>query len=609
MAFPALLSAVQDAGQDFEWYPTTDRMIAAVAARIPTDTSSIMDIGAGDGRVLVALSKKCDRTPELFAIEKSPILIQAQPEGVIPVGTEFFEQNLACLPVDIIFCNPPYSDFEAWASLIVEMGYAKRAFLVLPRRWKESVTLAASIKKRGVTTRVIHSDDFKSGADRTARAVVDIVEVSFPKKANSYRDEAADPFDAWFDENISAFDEEVTDRQSEEAASRELVRLRQLDNIPALVAAHDEELARLESNYRAVFSLDYAILKELGVSKDGVRDGIKTKMAGLKTKYWKLLFDHLESITARLSTATKAAFVEKLSGRATIAFTAKNVYAIVVWAIKNANQYFDEQTVALYRAISTFDGVKNYASNRRTWERDAWRYASSDYDRGHPKPSHYALDYRIVVERYQAIYRPEKFGGYEYPGNLHRRCHELIADCIAVLGNLGFRASGVSSLNRAWYSGDWHNWYHGDSDDVLFQVKAYMNGNVHFRFMPDAIKALNVEAGRLLGWLRTPADVETELGYTADEAKQFFHSTARLGTSGIALLGAATLLTRRALAMMNAEEFEALAEEAVRVVDACASVADHEGFEDDASLARADVKALVAHCRELRAAVSHGERE
>jgi tRNA1(Val) A37 N6-methylase TrmN6 len=57
-AFPALLSAVQEAEQDFEWYPTTDRMIRAVAAKIPTDTESVMDIGAGDGRVLLALAKR-----------------------------------------------------------------------------------------------------------------------------------------------------------------------------------------------------------------------------------------------------------------------------------------------------------------------------------------------------------------------------------------------------------------------------------------------------------------------------------------------------------------------------------------------------------------------
>jgi methylase of polypeptide subunit release factors len=166
------LKAVQDAGEDFEWYPTTKRMIDVVARRIPTDAQSLMDIGAGDGRVLAEIAQQCriaaveremrafrerykektpaemeetrrdllarERGPELYAIEKSTVLVQAQPETVTPVGTDLFEQNLACLPVDYIFSNPPYSQFETWASTIIESGYAKRAFLIIPQRWADS---------------------------------------------------------------------------------------------------------------------------------------------------------------------------------------------------------------------------------------------------------------------------------------------------------------------------------------------------------------------------------------------------------------------------------------------------------------------------------------
>lgn len=535
--FSELFSAVRAAEQDFEWYPTTDRMIAAVSRRIPADTESIMDIGAGDGRVLVALAKKCERTPALYAIEKSNVLLQAMPANVVPVGTNVYEQNLACLPADVIFCNPPYSEYAEWASIVIESGYAKRAFLVLPRRWKDSDTIATSIATRGATVSVIHSDNFHSAADRTARAVIEIIEVTFPKKAGRWSDEAEDPFDAWFDQNISTFDEEKTEDEADASASRELARLHQLDSIPSLVAAHDEETARMQANYRAVFALDYALLKELGVNKLTVREGIKVKMFGLKAKYWELLFGHLEAITSRLSTATRAAFLEKLGGRKAIAFTAHNAYAVVIWAIKNANLYFDDQTVTLYRALSTFDGVKNYVSNVRTWEKDAWRYLDRPDGEGAPRPTHYSLDYRIVVVRYQAIYKADQFGGgWDYPGNLHRRCHDLIADCIAVLGNLGFRASGPPSHSRHWFSGVWHDWDLGDSHEVLFQVKAYMNGNMHFRFMPEAMKALNVEAGRLLGWLSHRDDVETELAYTADEAQRLFQSTRLIGVSNVPLL-------------------------------------------------------------------------
>lgn len=544
-----LLKVVQAADEDFEWYATTPKMIAAIARHISSDTASIMDIGAGDGRVLLQLAKKCDRAT-LYAIEKSNVLIQAQPENVIPVGTDLFEQNLACLPVAVIVSNPPYSEYELWASLIIESGHAKTAFLVIPQRWKENEGIAIALKKRGATARVIHSDDFLD-ADRRARAVIDIVEISYPMKDRGgygYRYEPKDPFDIWFDEHISTFDTEEPDdyHATQERQQQELARIRGFSTITEMVEGYNEEHARMEENYKAIFRLDHSLLKELGVKKDALRDGIKVKMAGLKTKYWELLFERLDVITDRLSTATKKTFVEKLTDRTTVAFTANNAYAIVLWAIKNANQYFGTQLVTLFRELSTFDGALKYKSNQRTWERDGWRYLNNDYGQNRPKPSHYALDYRIVVSRYRAI-GGEAWDSYSYPGGLCSSAHEIIDDVIAVLYNLGFQSTGFKSRSRQWTSGSWEDWYtaHIDGEQVsarvLFQVKGFKNGNLHFRFMPDAIKAINVEAGRLLGWLRSADEAASELGITKEEATRFFFSSKTIAPSSIKLLNAGPL--------------------------------------------------------------------
>jgi hypothetical protein len=540
-----LLHSVIESGQDFEWYPTTQRMIDVVAAHLPRDFSSIMDIGAGDGRVLVSLAKRSQHPAgvKLYAIEKSLVLVQAQPDEVIPVGTDLFEQNLACLSVDYIFCNPPYSQFETWARTIIAAGYAKRAFLVIPQRWKASSEITDALRARGATARVVHSDHF-ADAERQARAVVDVVEVAYPRKEHSYNNEPADPFDTWFDQNIDTFDRE--EEPDADQAGKDLARLRQLDSIPALVAAFDEEYARMEENYRAIFKLDYALLKELGINKEAVREGIKKKMAGLKAKYWELLFEKLDTLTNRLSTATKKRFLEKLTDRQSVAFTANNAYAVVLWAIKNANKYYDEQLVQLFRDLSTFDGSMRYKSNQRTWKEDGWRYSMRGHDEDGSRPTHYALDYRIVVRRHQAI---GELGRWEYPGGLYKGCHELIDDMTAVLATLGYALNvkpaladkaaasqyEIPSRLRGWTGGQWQDFLMADSS-ILFQVKGYQNGNVHCRFKPEAIKALNVEAGRLLGWLRSADDVVAELGFTPDEAVAYYGSSRKILPSTVKLL-------------------------------------------------------------------------
>jgi len=527
-SFSALLQSVKAAGEDFEFYPTSPRMLAVIARHLPEDAESIMDIGAGDGRALLTLAAKCpDAT--LYGIEKSSTLMQSWPESIVPVGTDLFEQTLSALPVAYICANPPYSEFSLWARLIIESGHARKAFLIIPQRWKEDLSILVALEKRGATARVLHSDSFHD-AQRQARAVVDIVEISFPMEGRDYGryDKPTDPFDLWFDSNIFEAEEADDSESAYQREQRELAKIREHDSIPELVEAYNEEYDRMQANYRAIFRLDMALLSELGVSKKNVKEGIKLKMAGLKAKYWGVLFERLDGITDRLSTATKKKLMERLTGRVAVAFTANNAYAIVLWAIRCANSYFDEQTVQLYRDLSTFESVLKYKSNVRTWSRDDWRYRFCDDESR--KPTHYSLELRVVVARGGGISDRDS---WDYPGGLSKRAHELLADIIAVFHNLGFPALDQRSLDRQWSAGEVQEWRQ-PGGGVLFQVRAFGNGNLHFKFAQDAIRALNVTTGRLLGWLRAPADVVTELGYTKAEAEQFFHCTKMLGPSNVA---------------------------------------------------------------------------
>lgn len=534
----ALVQSLHDAGQDFEWYPTTQRMVERIIAHIDDDRpASFMDIGAGDGRVLNWFAAKFEHAT-LFGIEKSDVLRQAQPKAVAPVGTEFFEQDLMSLPVDVLFCNPPYSEFEQWAARIIETGHADSAYLVLPQRWESSDLIQIALLKRGATAKVIHKDDFLD-AERRARAVIHIVHVDFRGgerfEGRFYRRQRPDPFDAWFDQNIGTFDEapEITDYQQEQ---KDLARLHSLETIDGLATAYNEDYDRMQRNYQAIFQLDHAILKELGVNKDGIREGLKKRMAGLKNTYWSALFEHLDAITSRLTTRTKAHFRDRVTKNTSVAFTYANAYAVTMWAVKFANLYFDRQLVELFRELSTREGVSNYKSNQRTWEQDGWRYNHREREY---KNSHYALDYRVVLPHSVAIFDRE-WGDYDYPGHLHNSAHELIDDVIAVFGNLGFLTRGtLPSRSRVWHSNTAQAFVQLNGDgETLFEVKAFKNGNLHFKFRPEAIKALNIEAGRLLGWIRSCDEAVAELGCTAAEAERYFGSNQQLVPGAVKLLSA-----------------------------------------------------------------------
>ena len=64
----------------------------------------------------------------------------------------------------------------------------------------------------------------------------------------------------------------------------------------------------------------------------------------------------------------------------------------------------------------------------------------------------------------------------------------------------------------------------------MFEVRAYINGNIHMRMHQRLALALNVEYGRIRGWLKTPKEAQEELDEPA--ALEFFHSYAPLAIGG-----------------------------------------------------------------------------
>jgi len=523
-----MVAALRDDGEDFEWYPTTSAMIDVVIADAkrrlnldPNDHVSVLDIGAGDGRVLARFHAVWAKGT-FFSIEKSTLLQAAQPDWVVPAGTDFREQDLMAVQSAIVFCNPPYSEFEAWAARIIAESFCTVLYLIIPQRWVDSPAIKRALALRGAKAKVLQSTDF-ANADRSARAKVDIIRIQFAARQRGWgRDETPDPFKVWFEQNVSSFDEEEDVAEATVDDTR-LARLRGVTSIAELVAEFDLDYQRMQENYQAIFNLDGALLRELGVKKDALCTALKTRLAGLKRVYWRALFDRLNTLTTRLATKTRAEFLEILLGRNALAFTVDNCCSIVMWAVKRADTYVDRQIVDLFFELSQRDGVTRYVSNQRTWTNEAWRYSRRNDE---SRPSHFRLDYRFIIPGHSAIGGGD-FRSWDFPGGLYTRCHELIDDIVAVLSTLGFFTASPSSIQRTWHSGRRQEWL-SPNGEVLFEVRAFINGNLHMRFASDAIMAINVEAGRLLGWLKSPAEAATELEATQEQAERAWGSLAKL---------------------------------------------------------------------------------
>ena len=536
-SLPAAVRCLKENDQDFEWYPTTNEILEQIKADIKkmqdehffNERPSILDCGAGNGRALCYLTEG-DR----FAIEKSPILQGQMDRSIFRIGADFHQQTLFDKKVNIVFCNPPYSEYESWCEKILKETVAAFVYLVIPSRWKNNQSIMSAIENRQAETSVLGSFDF-TGGERPARAVVDIVKV---KLAVGMRCESAktDPFDQWFNEYFQfqakksqgAFDVNV----NKEEVKKELEAGGDLVTI--LVKRYDRELDRLLENYRAIERLNPVLLDELGASKAGLAKGLQQKIEGLKNSYWNTLIEQLKSVNERLTLKSRKQIWSRLTANTGIDFNIENIHAVVGWIISNVNYYVDDQLTDLVVRMSEPKSIVLYKSNQKVYKDSDWRFGRT------PKLDHYALDHRIILHRVGGLCVSQFSFDHDRYNGLSEGAYTFLVDILAVARNLGFDTSNS-------FSADSHVWKSNKGVSIqyfdpikrthidLMTVRAFQNGNLHIKFNQRFILALNVEFGRLKGWVGSEQDATFEMNADPVDVKSVYECNIRITTETLAL--------------------------------------------------------------------------
>ena len=520
VATSAIVNELKAAGEDFEWYPTTPEILSVVADDIRGYASDyrrnlrLLDIGAGDGRALTRLQDMLRHEDswrtvslDMFAIEKSMRHLAAMPPEVAVIGTEFREQTLVDKEVDVVFCNPPYREYVDWAYRILRECAAKRVYLVLPSRWTDVERLTELITDElDADYKTLGEFDFVN-AERSARAVVSVVLVNL-----GYRDENA-AFDAAIQAMLPELDRFDCKVEEPQADTKPVPKGRLVESggiIDSLVAAYEEDQAKLYENYRTVVKIDRKLLAELGVTKKDILSGLRSKILGLKNCYWELLFEHLGDVTRRLTTSNRKAFLESIRSRTVIDFTGGNARAMLVWVARWAGDQFDSQLVQTFRNLSSHANAVKYKSNQKVFQQNRWKYLQGDGE-----CTHYKLDYRLVVEGFGGI--STSTFTFEARNGLGIRAYEFLDDLITVANNLGFVCT-MRPDHFQWQSNKRYVFRDTDGEPLLV-AKAFKNGNLHLFLAQRLAVAINVQVGRLLGWVHSAEEAAREMDLSPEDAE------------------------------------------------------------------------------------------
>jgi len=512
-----LVEELKQSGEDFEWYPTSREMIQPIWEDLGK-VESVLDIGCGTCNFKKYIEEfnqieKADKSNydnygdfkgtarcfKYYVMEKSRILIDRLDKETIVLGTDFNQNTLIDKKVDAIFCNPPYSEYENWMKRIISEGNCKYIYLIVPQRWKENAEINGCIEDTKARVKVLGSFDFLH-AERQARAKVDVLVIDKRKHSDysGFRRELddinEDAFDKFFDETFKMRDkvsqhEYDVEKEHKESIKTSLVGCE--SKAKMLVDLYQHEQKTFFEHFKAISTLDVDILETIGVKKESVKSALKQKIKSLKILYWELIFDELDEITSRLTSKTRKRMLDRFKELLTVDFTIENIYPLIIWVIKNANSYYNEQLIDFFKQLSSPENVKMYKSNQRVFQQERWRFADNH--------SHYTLDYRIVCRH---IFKTT------YGGELDKWENEKrINDICTIANNLGFETGWQEKPLKY---GEKYTVHMADMKTPLFEYRVYRNGNTHIKLNKEFCKAMNVEVSRLLGWIRSKEDISKE---------------------------------------------------------------------------------------------------
>lgn len=517
-----IVNECKSQGQDFEFYPTTDEILSCLVDYFNKQDidyqkdgiriDSILDLGAGDGRVLEYLEKHINQLDRwrnetikprtFYAMEKSQPLIKvlsSPSKNITLLGTDILEATLIDKRADLVFCNPPYSQFELFTKKILQEANAHCIALVIPQRWKENAELQEIIKDRELKLEILGSFDFEN-ADREARAKVDLLLF-----VNNQREDIQ--FSEWLKSHfnlgnvIDGYCYEHLEKAKQERDERISQALTKHDLVTALLNEYNAEMNKLAKSLQALSCVDKELLMDLNIDGDKLMESIKFKLKHIKNIYWAEIFDKLDSIRDRFTTRYKKAICESVVAENHIDFTRGNIYMILIWLIENANSYIKRGMEGLFDSFSQRGNAMEYKSNQR-WRKDEWRYTNEQLINEPRK-----LDYRIVLTSFE--------------------WKELLNDIRAVALQLGFNVPSTflphirKPHSTYWdddgFYGNTHTMYYkGDRTEILCEFKPYKNGNIHIKFNKDFFAKFNIAVGKGRGWIKDKSEAKAEFKGVSD---------------------------------------------------------------------------------------------
>lgn len=453
-----------------------------------------LGIGEGVSEILDYFSKECEGNKFLS------IGANCEDTNILSLSSSFKNTNLVDKQADVILCNPPLNEYEAYCKRILEECITKRVVLVLPMEWKESAEIRAYAKAYKFESELMGAVGYVKDNKR-AKAEIILFFRSFVSNRVTLEHqlnreyELGDLFKELDHYRFSLIGEERK-RKSEEIA-KECEGKENEAILEYLLQQYEKEHSNFFANFEHLSKISSLFLSTIKVESEDIINNTKNFELLQKKFYWREYLTRIVDFDLLLTPKQQSNLLEEFANRG-VDFSKENISSVLAYSLEYCKEMEKENFCTFWEKLADEDNLVDFTNLIANPQPYTYYAKEKLYSKGKLKEK--------VVCHYAGSYD-------SYYSNSLRdvRIVHLLKILLQSMGyqDLSYRDSDKNLIkpnDRIDLPLGISYLFAGEKQVAKFT--AYKNRKLHIHFDKTVIASINLKVFAYFGWITNPKEAK-----------------------------------------------------------------------------------------------------
>lgn len=282
--------------------------------------------------------------------------------NTLSLSCSFESTTLVDKEVDVIFCNPPLKEYEAYCKRIFEECLAKRVFLVLPMEWKSSKEIGAYAKANGFDVELVARLGYVKNNQREKAEIILFYRSYLSERAVMERKLSQEY-------HLGNLFEELhkgrfvlrgeLEKKKEDEIAKESEGMEYQAFLEYLLKRYEKEHNDYFDNFKHFSNLSAYFLDYIGVQRDDITTNTAVFEKLLRKLYWDQCLSKNPNITSKLTPLQYDELLNELKERGAD-FSRSNIANVEAYCLSRSRVMEQKNFITFWERFTNGDNLEGF---------------------------------------------------------------------------------------------------------------------------------------------------------------------------------------------------------------------------------------------------------